>query len=544
MLAVASPAGAAAALALPAVLGKAVDALVSGGGTFGWLVLAAGLVLLDVACDLVDAYASTAWAAGATAWLRLRLVGHLLAIGSREARPPGLRDTGDLVGRVSGNAAEAGQAGPALMASVTGALPPLGGLVLLAVIDLRLAAAFLTGLLLVALVLLAFTRNTTEVMVAYQQTQGRIAARLAESLSGARTIAAAGTLAAELQRVLEPLPALRAHSVRTWQVLARSGAQGAVAGPLALVSVLVAGGLLLAGGRISPGALFAASQYAALGAGLGGLTGVLGRLARSRAGIRRAAEVLAVPPPVHGTRSLPKLRPGCGRLEFRSVTVRSGDTVLLDGVNLTVPGGTAVAVVGWSGSGKSVLAAVAARLHDPDAGEVRLDGVPLAALSRSTLRTAVGCAFARPALVGATVGDAIGLGLSEERVRSAAAATHVHEFVSRLPRGYDTPLAEAAMSGGEAQRLGIARAWHAERLLVLDDATSSLDMVTEMRIGRTLTEAPSPGGVPRTRLIVTHRAATAARADLVVWLDAGRVRGLGTHARLWALEPAYREVFA
>lgn len=226
------------------------------------------------------------------------------------------------------------------------------------------------------------------------------------------------------------------------------------------------------------------------------------------------------------------------------MTVRSGGAVLLEEVDFTVPGGSAVAVVGRSGSGKSTLAAVAARLRDPDQGEVRLDGVPLAELSRPALRTAVGCAFARPALVGASVGDAIGLGLPEERVRSAAAATHVHEFVSRLPLGYDTSLAEAAMSGGERQRLGIARAWHAERLLVLDDATSSLDMVTEMRIGRTLTEAPSPDGVPRTRLIVTHRAATAARADLVVWLDGGRVRGLDTHDRLWATEAAYREVFA
>ena len=94
------------------------------------------------------------------------------------------------------------------------------------------------------------------------------------------------------------------------------------------------------------------------------------------------------------------------------------------------------------------------------------------------------------------------------------------------------------MSGGESQRLGLARAWHARRLLVLDDATSSLDMVTEMQISRTLTADHGR----RTRLIVTHRAATAARADLVVWLDAGRVRAVGPHGRLWS-DPAYREVF-
>ncbi|MGH3930321.1 MAG: ABC transporter ATP-binding protein, partial [Pseudonocardiaceae bacterium] len=129
--------------------------------------------------------------------------------------------------------------------------------------------------------------------------------------------------------------------------------------------------------------------------------------------------------------------------------------------------------------------------------------------------------------------------LDADRVRTAARATHVHEFVSRLPRGYDTPLAGAPMSGGEAQRLGLARAWCAERLLVLDDATSSLDMVTEMQISRTLTDC-GPDRV--TRLIVTHRVSTAARADLVVWLEQGRVRAVGPHNQLWE-EPAYRKVF-
>jgi ATP-binding cassette subfamily B protein len=95
------------------------------------------------------------------------------------------------------------------------------------------------------------------------------------------------------------------------------------------------------------------------------------------------------------------------------------------------------------------------------------------------------------------------------------------------------------MSGGEAQRVGLARAWHAQRLLVLDDATSSLDMVTEMQISRTLTDHSQR---PVTRLIVTHRLATAARADLVAWLDGGRLRALGPHERLWDV-PGYRQVF-
>jgi len=291
-----------------------------------------------------------------------------------------------------------------------------------------------------------------------------------------------------------------------------------------LVGVLAVGGLALVDGRITTGELFAASRYAVLGAGLGGLVGVFGQVALARAGARRVAEVLARPVIPYGSRALPA---GPGQLEFRDVKVLGLE------VQLVVPGGATVAVVGRSGAGKSVLAALAARLREPDSGSVLLDGVPLPALSSTALRAAVGCAFERPVLVGATVGDAIG----DADAVAAARATHAHAFVSRLPRGYDTPLADAPFSGGEAQRLGLARAWGAERLLVLDDATSSLDTVTELQISQALTAGPR-----RTRLIVTHRAATAARADLVVWLDAGHVQAVGTHARL-SRDPAYREVF-
>ncbi|HEU0088583.1 MAG TPA: ABC transporter ATP-binding protein [Pseudonocardiaceae bacterium] len=519
-------------LALPSVLGHAVDAIVAGGDSVRWLSLATGLIALGVVGELIVISGGLICVADTAAWLRDRLIRHVLAIG-----PEGSRrfDTGDLVSRVSSNAVDAAQAGLSVVTVGAAVLPPLGSLVLLAYIDPWLAAAFLAGLSLVVLVLRAFTRRTAEIVTGYQQTQGRIAARLAESLAGARTIAAAGTVAREERRVLEDLPDLHSQGMGTWKVLSRSSAQAAVVGPLVLVAVLAAGGLGLVHGRISAGELFAATQYAVIGTGLGGLTGVLGKLARARAGVTRAAQVLTVDPVGYGGRVLPD---GPGRLEFRNVTVRAGDARLLDGVDLTLPGGAAVAVVGRSGAGKSVLAALAARLREPDEGQVLLDGVPLGELSHHALRTAIGCAFERPVLVGRTVADAIGMGLDVHQVQAAARATHAHEFVSRLPHGYQTPLADAPMSGGEAQRLGLARAWHARRLLVLDDATSSLDMVTEMQISRTMTG--DHGG--RTRLIITHRVSTAARADLVVWLESGRVRAVGRHERLWD-EPAYREVF-
>jgi ATP-binding cassette subfamily B protein len=519
-------------LALPEVLGHAVDALVAGHGSNTWLALAGGLIALGIVFELSNAFTGAACIAGTTAWLRNRIVGHLLALGPDSARRFA---TGDLVTRVSNNAVDAAQAGPTVMTMATAVLPPIGSVLLLAYIDIWLAVALLVGLVLVSFVIRTFAVRTAEVIRAYQRVQGRIAARLTESLAGARTIASAGTLDLEERRVLAPLPELHEQGAMTWRVLSRSSAQATFVGPLVMVAVLVTGGIELAAHRITAGELFAASQYAVIGGGLGPLTSVFSQLARARAGVSRVTEVLAVAPVGYGGATLPD---GPGRLEFRGVGVRTEDSVLLSDVDLVVPGGAAVAVVGESGAGKSVLVGLAARLREPDDGVILLDGVPLSELDHDTLRAAVGCAFERPVLVGHTVGDAIGLGQSADEVRSAAVATHAHEFVSRLPLGYDTPLTESPMSGGELQRLGLARAWHAGRLLVLDDATSSLDMVTEMQISRTLTSDHGH----RTRLIVTHRAATAARADLVVWLAAGEIRAVDTHEALWA-RPDYREVF-
>jgi ATP-binding cassette subfamily B protein len=514
-------------LAVPAVLGSAVDAAAAGHGVGRPLLIAAVLVVFGVLCDMTSGYASAACTAGTTAWLRLRMTRRVLDAGptAADAFTPG-----DLLGRVCGNAVDAGRAGPGAVTALAAIAPPVGSLVLLAVIDPWLAVAFLAGTASVVLVLRAFTQGTSRVLRTYLEIQGRIAGRLVESLSGIRTIAAAGTTAAERDRVLADLPDLHAAGRATWRVLARSTFQGSVLGPATLAAVLAVGGLELAKGRMTPGELFAAGRYASIGTGLGGLTAVFASVARTRAGAARAGELLDMSEVEYGDRTIPE---GPGELKFRAVSCG-----VLQDVDLTMPGGAAVAVVGPSGSGKSVLAALAARLREPEDGDVLLDGVRLPEIAHDELRAAVGCAFERPTLVGTTIADAIGPGLPREHVEASAWAARADAFVRRLPAGYDTPLAEAPMSGGEAQRIGLARAWSANRLLVLDDATSSLDTATEALIS----DALLGGARDRTRLIVTHRAATAARADLVVWLDSGRVRRVGEHAQLWE-DAAYREVF-
>ncbi|MGV9214092.1 ABC transporter ATP-binding protein [Micromonospora sp. RB23] len=537
--------GAAAELLLPAALGRAVDAALSGGSIW-WAVAACGLVVALVCVDALTDLASGFGAARATAGLRRHLLRHLFALDVRTARR---YPVGDLVGRLVGQAADAGQAGNAVVLTAVAVLPPLGSVVALALLEPVLGITLLAGLGLLAVLMRAFVADASAATAGYQRVLGVIAGRLLESLTGARTIAAAATVHREEARVLAALPELGRHGRRTWNLLARASARTSAVAPLLHLSVIAVGGYALTAGWLTPGELVAAVRYAAMGAGLGAVLATLNHLVRSRAGAHRVAEPLRQPVATSGDRPLP---PGGGALRLRDVHVYGDDgRPVLDGIDLDVPAGATVAVVGASGAGKSTLAAVAGRLHDPDHGEVRLDGVPLRDLDASALRRAVGYAFDQPVLIGATVHDAIGLALpgaaatppadgrpATPAVLRAARLAAVDDVIDRLPGGYRTPLVDTPLSGGETQRLGLARAFAAERLLILDDATSSLDTATEHRIS----EAVIGRSGERTRLVITHRTAAAASADLVAWLDGGRLRGLAPHRRLWS-DPDYRAVF-
>lgn len=527
-------------LALPLTLGRALDVLLThpdGTGAARWVLWCTGIVVLLAVLDAVETVLSGTTSARATAWLRHRLTGHLLAVGPRAGERFG---SGDLVARLVGNAAQARTAPASLAALLAAVAGPVGAVAALGLLDPWLAAVFLAGAPLLALLLRTFAQDTSRCVADYQRAQGRIASGLAEAIGGSRTIAACGTADREVARVLRPLPGLTRAGHRMWHVQGRAAARAVALAPLLQLGVVAVAGVLLVRGRLTVGEMLAASRYAVLAAGAGVLVGQLSGLVRARASARRLGEVLAEPVTPYGHRRLP---PGQGRLELRGVTARRGGRTLLDGVDLVVPGGSTLAVVGRSGAGKSLLAALAGRLADPDGGTVLLDGVPLPELDHDELRGAIGCAFERPALLGGTVADTIGLGVRAappDRIRAGAAAARADTFVRRLPDGYATPCRDAPLSGGERQRLGLARVLARDsRLLVLDDALSSLDTVTEHQVVDALLHH-SPGG---TRVIVAHRVSTAARADTVAWLDGGRVRALGTHPQLWR-EKAYREVFA
>lgn len=533
-----SAAAAGASLAVPAVMGSALDLLLARAPDAGRTLMAA-IALITAEVVLTSCAALLAGMVGARSTARLRR-GAVARLASSSPAAVARFSPGELATRLSANATEAGTAPAAAAQIATAALAPTGALVALVLIDPWTALAFTAGLPLLALLLRSFARSSGDSVGRYLHVQSGIAARLTDALSGARAIAAAGTLDAERSRVLRPLDALGAEGRRMWAVHGSAMARSGVLMPLLITAVLAVGGLGLEAGRLSVGDLLAVSRYAALAAGLGAVAEPLGALVRGRTAARRVDALMGVPELPYGRAALPPEGPGA--LELRGVEVRHGGDRALRGVDLRVPGGRTAAVVGRSGAGKSTLAQIAGRLTDPDAGTVLLDGVPLADVAEEELRREVGYAFERPWLTGATVAEAIAAGAqtaSERDVRAAARAAGADGFVRMLPQGYATPLDEAPLSGGELQRLGLARAFaHAGRLLILDDATSSLDTATERQVDRALARQVRPG----TRLVIAHRLSSAARADLVVWLEGGRVRAVGAHGDLWH-DPEYRAVF-
>jgi ATP-binding cassette subfamily B protein len=505
-----------AGLLLPAALASTVDMALSGRMDLPVVLRLVALVGIEVVGDAIGVVLAAAITAKVTAWLRRRVAASLLSLGH-----PSPFAAGDAVSRVTGDSAIAGGICVVLVGLGITVVSSVGAVVVLALLDWRLAVVFLLSTPLAMLLVRTHLRLTADDVATYQTVSGELSARLLDAVAGLRTIAASGTAEQESARVLRPLPTLGAAGAGMWRTQAKMIWRAGLLLPAVELAVLTAAGFGVVAGRLSVGDLLAALGYVALGMGIVGQLPMLTTLARTRASATRLAEVLDSPLP---HRDEPRSPATAGDVELHDVSLDGA----LHNVHLRIPVGTFTAVVGRSGAGKSALAAVIGGLSTPDSGEVRRDG-------------SVGYAFERPSLLGATVGEAIryGADAGKRRVRAACVAAQVHDVVVRLPDGYDTPMADTPLSGGEAQRLGLARALVRDPdVLVLDDATASLDMVTESTVDKAI-EAALPG---RTKVVVTHRAATARRADLVVWLVDGRVRATGSHEALW-LDPGYRAVF-
>jgi ABC-type multidrug transport system fused ATPase/permease subunit len=272
----------------------------------------------------------------------------------------------------------------------------------------------------------------------------------------------------------------------------------------------------------------------------------IGQAQRATASGERIFEVLDEVEDVTDRRDARELPPGPGRVRLDGVGFEyaEGRSVLED-IDLELEPGRTVALIGHTGSGKTTLAALVPRFYDVTRGRVTIDGVDVRDVTLASLRREVGVVLQDPFLFSATVRENIAFArpdATQEQIERAARLAQADEFVAELPYGYDTMIGERGitLSGGQRQRIAIARALILEpRILVLDDATASVDATTEARIRAGLREAMEG----RTTIIIAHRLSTLALADELVVLDHGRVAARGTHEQLLGTSLVYREIY-
>jgi len=272
----------------------------------------------------------------------------------------------------------------------------------------------------------------------------------------------------------------------------------------------------------------------------------IGQAQRATASGERIFQIMDEPEEIADKPDSAELPSGGGRIRFEHVNFEymPGRSVLQD-VDLDIPAGRTIALIGHTGSGKTTLTSLVPRFYDVTVGRVTIDGVDVRDVKLRSLRRAIGVISQDPFLFSATVRENIAFGrgdITDEEVERVARLAQAHEFVAELPNGYDTVIGERGitLSGGQRQRLAIARALAVDpRILILDDATASVDATTEAQIRLGLREAKRG----RTTLIIAHRLSTIALADEIVVLDSGRVVARGVHDELLETSPVYRDIY-
>ncbi|MFL5897753.1 MAG: ABC transporter ATP-binding protein [Solirubrobacterales bacterium] len=411
---------------------------------------------------------------------------------------------------------------------------------------------------------------------AQQEVQQRVAeltAEAEENVSGIRIVKAFAREEHQLHRFQRAVAQVFEQSIYATRLQAFFSPLIGLLPQIGIALVLLVGGREVIDGNLSLGAFVAFYTYVGMLAGPMRSLGVaLGMAQRAIASGNRMFEILDRQPAIQSPPGAPELPAGGGAVELRGVTLRYGDTsephqilglteqkfdavrsgddqdrevsAALRGVDLDVQAGKTVALVGPSGSGKTSLVGLIARLYDPSEGAVLVDGVDVHGVDLGSLRSQVAFVGDDSFLFTASVAENIAYARQEAsmaEIEAAARRAEADAFIRALPDGYETRVGERGLtlSGGQRQRVAIARALLADpRILILDDATSSVDATTEAAIKAGLREAMAG----RTTFIIAHRLSTVSLADQIVVMDSGRVVDCGTHEELMSRCGFYREI--
>lgn len=385
---------------------------------------------------------------------------------------------------------------------------------------------------------------------AAQEVQQRIAeltAEAEENVSGVRVVKAFAREARQLERFQHRTRRVFEQAMVSTRLQAFYSPFIGFLPQLGLAAILFLGGRQVVRGGLSLGDFTAFYTYLLMLLGPMRMLGMaLGMAQRATASGARLFEILDREPQIVPRPDARPLPDGDGRVELRDVTLRYEGAAepALRHVSLDVAGGTTLALVGATGSGKTSLVQLIGRLYDPDEGEVLVDGVDVRDLRLESLRRAVASVDDDPFLFSASVAENIAYGRPDatpEEIEQAARRAQAHEFIAELPDGYETRVGERGLtlSGGQRQRLAIARALLADpRVLILDDATSAVDSSTEHLIKTALREVMAG----RTTFVIAHRLSTIALADEIAVLEDGELVARGTHEELLEVNDLYREI--
>jgi ATP-binding cassette subfamily B protein len=410
-----------------------------------------------------------------------------------------------------------------------------------------LAALALAPVPFVILIARNYGKHSRPAMQEAQQRIAELTAEAEENVSGVRVVKAFAREPRQLDRFDHSVTRVFDQQVYATRIQAKYGPMISFLPNLGLAAILLVGGRMVIHHSLTVGQFTAFYAYLLmLISPMRTLGYMLGAAQRATASGARIFQVLDRAPRMTAPQDAPPLPDGDGRVSFEgvSLTFEGAPVPALRDIDLDVDAGRTVALVGAMGSGKTALVSLLPRLYDVSDGTVRVDGADVRSVDLVSLRSAIALAGDDPFLFSATVHENIAYArpdATREEVEAAAQVAQAGGFIHELPKGYDTLVGERGLtlSGGQRQRIGIARAVLADpRILILDDATSSVDASTEQEIKLALRNVMAG----RTTFIIAHRLSTITLADEIVVLEDGRIAARGDHEQLLERSPLYREI--
>ena len=530
---------------IPFLIGRTVDDIREGGASLTPLALAiVGAATLRLAFTVVRRLVAGRVSLGVEVNLRNLMYSHLQSL---ELAFFDSQQTGQLVSRGTVDLqAVRFFLGYGLIFLVQSSVTILIAAGVMIAVNPFLAAVALAPMPFVVWVASRYGRRNRPALQEVQQRIAELTADAEENVSGVRVVKAFAQEERQLRRFNRAVARVFEQSMVSTRLRAFYNPLIGFLPQLGLAAILIVGGRQAIAGAISPGEFVAFYGYVLmLTSPVRSLGTSLGMAQRAVAAGGRVFEILDRRPALSAPPGAPPLPQGGGRLEVRGVTFGYGDgePVLRD-LDLEVAAGRTLALVGATGSGKTTLVSLIPRLYDVHAGAVLVDGADVRDVDLASLRHEIAIVSDDAFLFSASLRDNIAYanpGASDAQIGDAARRAELDVFVEKLPDGYDTMVGERGLtlSGGQRQRVAIARALLAQpRILILDDATSSVDATTEVRIRRALAEAMEG----RTTIVIAHRLSTLALADEIAVLEGGRMVARGTHGELIERSGLYREI--